>query len=349
MKKYLILILLIMIATGLAEKRKEINLNGTCRFRIGDKSEYAQASYPDMNWKTIQVPADWENEGYPGYDGFAWYRIHTRIPSKLKGSDLALMIGRIDDADQVYLNGHYIGGKGEFPPVFITAYNEWREYYIPPEYIRWNQDNIVAIRVYDESMNGGILEGDLGIYSILQAVPLEINLAGLWKFKTGDDQLYKNPDLNDISWKELLVPAMWDGQGYKDYDGWAWYRKSFILPDHLPDDDYILAVGMIDDMDETYFNGELIGHTGQFTPQEMGNQQNDYWNQIRYYYIPPHLIRKNSPNTIAVRVYDVWKDGGIYQGPIGILSQQSYLEYQKKSKPNDFLIHLLDEIFKNEN
>ncbi|MBP7459908.1 MAG: beta galactosidase jelly roll domain-containing protein [Candidatus Delongbacteria bacterium] len=351
MKKHLILIIILMTAVTFsqAENRKEINLGGEWKFRIGDRPEYAQPAYSDQSWKRIRVPSDWENQGYPGYDGYAWYRIQVRIPSNLKTRELELMMGRIDDVDQVFLNGDYIGGKGNFPPGYSTAYNEWREYPIPPDFIRWDQDNLIAVRVFDEGLNGGIIEGQPGIYSVDPSGSPALNLSGLWKFRTGDSPQYAKPTYNDIGWNELLVPAMWDSQGYRDYDGWAWYRKTFRIPTHLADEELVLVVGMIDDMDQTFFNGEMIGHTGNFTPEEMTMMQNNYWNQLRYYYIPPHLIRKNGPNTIAVRVYDVWKDGGIYHGPVGIMTQQHYMELQKKNPPQSLWKSILDGLLKNEN
>ena len=66
--------------------------------------------------------------------------ITTDMPGTAKNSKwkkqmiihaLYLVLGRIDDADEVYLNGKLIGKSGNFPPEYITAYNKVRRYNIP--------------------------------------------------------------------------------------------------------------------------------------------------------------------------------------------------------------------------
>ena len=64
---------------------------------------------------------------------------------------------------------------------------------------------------------------------------------------------------DDNYWKEIFVPAYWEVQGYKNYDGFAWYRKSFVLPEKYSGIKLVLMLGMIDDIDQTYINGTLIG------------------------------------------------------------------------------------------
>ena len=49
----------------------------------------------------------------------------------------------------------------------------------------------------------------------------------------------------------------------------------------------------------------------------------------RFYIIPPHLIRWDQENVIAVRVYDIYRTGGIWDGPVGITTREAYLEYME--------------------
>ena len=62
-------------------------------------------------------------------------------------------------------------------------------------------------------------------------IPIEILLEGLWKFSPGDDQARKEVDYNDWDWKDVIVPAPWETQGFKNYDGYAWYRKKIVIPE----------------------------------------------------------------------------------------------------------------------
>ena len=63
----------------------------------------------------------------------------------------------------------------------------------------------------------------------------------------------------------------------------------------------------------TYFNGHLIGKTGEFPPEF-----NSAWNPFRQYQIPVDLVRWGEKNLIMVRVYEKEGNGGIYKGNIQI-------------------------------
>lgn len=310
--------------------KREINLKGEWRFEIGNNLSYKEPDFDDSKWEKIKVPDRWENEGFPGYDGYAWYRITFNVPSGLKAKKLYLQLGRIDAVDRVYLNGKLVGGKGKFPPQYDTAWEERRRYLISPKFLKFGTDNVLAVQVYDDHGSGGIVEGDVGIYSRRDVLELKINLRGQWKFSTGDNLKWTAPDYNDSKWKTIAVPCYWEKQGFKRYDGIAWYRKKIKLPATLFNEKLILMLGKINDIDQVYFNGSLIGYTGEFPRDGHKAKYKDMKNKERAYFIPPHLIRPDGENVIAVRVLDVGKYGGIYKGYIGITTRGEYLKYSKR-------------------
>ncbi|NOZ57651.1 MAG: glycoside hydrolase, partial [Calditrichaeota bacterium] len=165
----------------------EIDLTGEWRVEIGDDPRYRDPDFDDTGWERIAVPSAWENEGFPGYDGYAWYRIHFTVPAELKTERLYLRLGRVDDVDEVFLNGIRIGGKGSFPPKFKTAWDDRRTYRIPPRALRFDAENVLAVRVYDVGGAGGIVDGPVGIFSRLDVLKLALDLSGKWKFEVGDD------------------------------------------------------------------------------------------------------------------------------------------------------------------
>ena len=81
------------------------------------------------------------------------------------------------------------------------------------------------------------------------------------------------------------------------------------------------------------YNGTLVGSTGKFP-----SRSNDWpgagpeFNAFRGYYIPAGLLKKGQKNVIAVRVLDTGGNGGIYEGPVGIITQTKYIEYWRKKK-----------------
>jgi len=89
-------------------------------------------------------------------------------------------------------------------------------------------------------------------------------------------------------------------------DGVIWFRTKIKLENIESDYNLIIKEG-IDDLDQTYFNGQLIGST-------MG------WDIARNYRIPKQILIKGE-NTIAIRAFDGGGPGGIN----GIIKVQNSL------------------------
>jgi sialate O-acetylesterase len=306
--------------------RDYISLNGMWYFSIGDDQDWARYEYNHFNWEQIKVPSMWEQQGFNGYDGYAWYRREVKISSEAKNLSLWLDLGYIDDADEVYLNGELINSSGKFPPHFKTAYTAHRLYQLPSHLIKYGQENVLAIRVYDAYKEGGIISGNIRIRAEENPLIMDMSLEGMWKFRTGDKNYYKAIELNDEHWDELIVPRAWEDQGYEGYDGMAWYRKTIKLPQNLKEEKLVLLLGKIDDVDEVFVNGILIGQTGEIANGYFFNYP-EAWRAQRAYYIPRKLIQNGSSITIAVRVQDHKQTGGIYQGPVGIITMDKYIDY----------------------
>lgn len=306
----------------------KINLSTHWNFSIGDNTKWFSPNYNDANWEKIKVPADWENEGFNGYDGFAWYRIHFDGANLKKTQAHFLILGFIDDVDETYLNGELIGRSGMFPPRFRTAYNSNRRYHIPTETINYDGDNVIAVRVYDDRLNGGIISGKPGVYVSESADQLLQDLYGQWKFKKYNGQDFSPKYYNDENWANILVPSYWDNQGYRSFDGTAWYRKHFKLS-FTPELDktYYLILGKIDDFDITYLNGKEIGRTDD----GKGFGESESYQQLRIYEIPKGLLDTSGGNVIAVKVHDFGAEGGIYKGPIGIIEQESITKFLRSN------------------
>lgn len=338
MKKCLIILLALLSMlefTNAQDWRRLQSLKGRWLFSIGDDQAWASPNYNDRDWESIRVPSSWENEGFHGYDGYAWYRKHFSVDYDYNGKTIYFRLGRVDDVDEVYLNGKLIGATGTFPPEYESAYYAWREYNIPSDYFNYKGDNVIAIRVFDGELEGGIIEGDVGLYVDMNAIKLSYNLGGFWKFNTGDDMQWKNPGFNDKDWRNIYVPGFWEKQGYVNYDGFAWYRKKFTPPAGLSAEKLVLYLSKIDDIDEVYINGKLVGSTGNLNRRPIKYDTYSEYAQIRGYYIPSGLIKFNQENVIAVRVYDGYKDGGIYGGPVGLVKQSDYSAYIRQNRSED--------------
>jgi Beta-galactosidase/beta-glucuronidase len=119
------------------------------------------------------------------------------------------------------------------------------------------------------------------------------------------------------------VPSPWEHQGYYRYDGYAWYKRTFTIPENFTTDPLVLLLGKIDDFDKVYLNGKLIGSTNDH--RLFGASES--YSRSRVYNIPPNTLKKVGVNTIEVLVEDMGNIGGIYEGPVGITSRINYERY----------------------
>jgi hypothetical protein len=166
------------------ENKDILTIRDAWKFKTGDNLEWAEPGFNDSQWDTLTARLFWERQGYPGYDGYAWYRKSVFIPSYLKknsffGDTLQFVLGLIDDTDQTFLNGQPLGSNGqsisepqsEFQQSFEgdqLAYSYYRVYKIPADdpRILWDQNNVLAIRVHDHGGNGGLFNPEPSVSMI---------------------------------------------------------------------------------------------------------------------------------------------------------------------------------------
>jgi cephalosporin-C deacetylase-like acetyl esterase len=167
-----------------------------------------------------------------------------------------------------------------------------------------------------------------------------------WKFMTGDDPAWASGSFDDSGWKDIIPGKTWEQQGYSNYDGFAWYRVTFIVPSGLKEvakkyGGFTLELGKIDDVDFTYLNGELLEKSGELPPNYVTR-----WNEARNYRIPAGRINWDQPNTIAVRVFDFIGGGGIYGYPIqlSVRGLSDYLSIEPVFNEPDHILKEAQEV-----
>ena len=161
MKRLLICFGLLLGALTLTAQELSIERG---RFRKGDDPAWSAPAFDDSSWQEVTFNQSWE-ELVDYANGYGWYRIHVVIPSSLKkGVVEAIMLdlGAIDDSDQTWLNGHPVGKDGTFPEDPGGYSSEWgrrRHYIVDPSWVRWDRENIIAVRVYNYGDPGGFYRG----------------------------------------------------------------------------------------------------------------------------------------------------------------------------------------------
>jgi sialate O-acetylesterase len=68
-----------------------------------------------------------------------------------------------------------------------------------------------------------------------------------------------DPDLKTDGWRDLAVPKPWQEAGLPDFHGLVWFHHSIDVPAAWAGKDLKLALSIINDVDITWLNGQLIG------------------------------------------------------------------------------------------
>ena len=148
-----------------------------------------------------------------------------------------------------------------------------------------------------------------------------IDLAGSWEFIFLGPQ-EKAPVAPPAGWKKsetVKVPGMWGETGmtgslqYRIGDGAC--RRSVVIPAGWKGRPLKLKLGAVDDLDWVFWNGKLIGHTGEKTP--------NYWMVSREYAIPEDGTNFGGANELVIIVRNLRDDGGIWKAPIEITGSAS--------------------------
>lgn len=133
--------------------------SGEWRFKKGDDEKWKAADLDDGDWRKVTLPGFWEGFGQSEEANvYGWFRRSIELPEEFKGKDFQLLLGKIDDADETWVNGVRIGGMGAFPPGYATAFDQQRRYRVPASLVVGKDRISIAVRVFDGEGYGGIYE-----------------------------------------------------------------------------------------------------------------------------------------------------------------------------------------------
>lgn len=160
----------------------------------------------------------------------------------------------------------------------------------------------------------GVFEVRVGDEPPLLFTAPRLSLEGEWRFREGDDPAWAEPEYDDSDWEIVEVPATWEAHSdYTENDVFGWYRTTFDVPESWAGYALEFPLGAIDDVDETFLNGEKIGQTGAFPEDGFETA----WSEPRQYTVDPSTVAFGGENVIAIRVYDGGGGGGLHDGPLG--------------------------------
>ncbi|MBF4493369.1 sialate O-acetylesterase [Flavobacterium sp. MR2016-29] len=155
----------------------------------GLKNHWSKPDLEDSDWATMNIPGYWADNALGNTNGAVWFRKEVDL-SNLKATNAKLILGRIVDADSVYVNGNFVGTTSYmYPP---------RKYAFDPKFLKEGK-NEIAIRVINNTGRGGFV-ADKPYQLIIDND--SIDLKGSWKYKLGTKMLPLPPQ-TFIRWKPV--------------------------------------------------------------------------------------------------------------------------------------------------
>jgi len=121
-----------------------------------------------------------------------WYRKEIDIPPAMVGKPARVFLGRIVDADELYINGVKVGNK--------TYQYPQRRYAVPENLLKAGK-NIFVVRVTNNSGKGGFVP-DKPYYVFTENDT--VDLKGYWKYKVGE--VFKPMDFSGFSNRNSNTP-----------------------------------------------------------------------------------------------------------------------------------------------
>ncbi|MFP1132203.1 sialate O-acetylesterase [Asticcacaulis sp. W401b] len=179
-------------------------------------------AFDDRQWPQMPLPGTWERSGIAAlraFDGLMWYRHSVELTAEQAGKPAILRLGRIDERDQVWVNGQVVGAT--------LLGSESRAYTLPAGLLKAGR-NLIAIRVVDERGAGGLM-GKAGELRLELSGAPTLDLSGPWRYQTGAERRnwktpppfvpWAAPRGVSMLWNGMIAPL--DGLALK---GIAWYQ-----------------------------------------------------------------------------------------------------------------------------
>ena len=217
---------------------------------IGAKTPWSSPLLDTADWKSMDLPGNWEARGLPDFDGIVWFRREVILPADWEGKPVTLKLGAIDDRDTTYLNDAEVGHKDDW--------NASRDYKTRAGVARAGR-NVIAVRVFDKQGPGGFTgPADKMTIALTEAKDAEpIRLAGPWSYQiaaklddisTPPERDETNPNRVTVLYNGMIAPlvplaikgSLWY-QGESNASRAAQYRR--VLPELIRDWRGHFAVG----------------------------------------------------------------------------------------------------------
>ncbi len=131
----------------------------------GDAEKWWEPAFDDKAWAALRPGISWEQQGFAGYRGVAWYRLHFKPEQSWRGEKVWLGLNEVAGEFAAWLNGKPLSAAK-----FSDHPESGRAVFDLTAHAQTGKDNIFALRVDGREQPGGLLAKPSGIRNLLQAL-----------------------------------------------------------------------------------------------------------------------------------------------------------------------------------
>ncbi len=149
-KAFLLFLFTIVLFSSCGNKEPPLKLYLTDSFEwaLTDADSTVEDAV-ELNYSPVSFKKSYNLEKLVGsFGNYVWLRASFTIPDELKNQDLALSAAYIHFADKLWLNGHFIGEYGAFPPKEMSALYQGHCYDFPQYWLNQDSENEIMIKVW---------------------------------------------------------------------------------------------------------------------------------------------------------------------------------------------------------
>ena len=213
------------------------------------ETKWYETAYTPKGWHPINVPGYWEDQGIKDLNGVVWYRKEIDIPASMVGKPAKVFLGRIVDADELYINGKSVGKTTYMYPQ--------RRYPVPAGVLKAGK-NIFVVRVTNNFGKGGFVPDKP--YCVFAGADT-VDLKGTWQYKVGTANRpfagggFGGGGINAQNQPAALYNAMVAPEIDYAIKGFCWYQGESNAG--KPQEYEKLQVALINDWRQKWQQGDL--------------------------------------------------------------------------------------------
>lgn len=213
---------------------------------MGLKEKWYSKESTSTHWRSINIPGYWEDQGLRDLNGVVWYRKKIVISESAINKPIKIHLGRIVDADELYINGLRVAN---------TTYQYPQRRYALQKGILHEGENLFVIRISNTNGKGGFVP-DKPYF--IEAGDEIIDLKGTWEYKVGE--VYRpnrnaGPGFSAQNQPASLYNAMIAPFENFNIKGVLWYQGESNTA--RPEEYESLQIAQINDLRSNFKNNEL--------------------------------------------------------------------------------------------